>query len=276
MDRAPAVNPAGALACQEPVCDPPGPRGPLALATERDMAVRAPRRPPRDFAVRCRQGRWSGDCSRWSDMMNIAVPLVAGLVLGLSTSPAGASPGTITPAAGLQSGAPGTVAVDAAAATPPSSGAPDQGTHRNFAIAAIGGLASPVGFAGVEVAYRPHEMIELAAGLGAGGSGPQRAAMVRWRLGNRRNAFVMGVGASYGHYEEHEVFCLDGSCAAIAGDFTWLNSELGVEGTRPSGLFGRLSLGLGVVLDRANVVQANDGIERTTLPYAALTVGQAF
>jgi hypothetical protein len=204
---------------------------------------------------------------------------IALLAVGVGATSAAASPGSAAPATSLLGGAPGTVPVDAAGVAPAPVApvlTPAPPPRRRFAIAAVGGLAAPTGFAGVEAAYRPHEMIELAVGVGAGGSGLQRAAMVRWRIGNPRRAIVMGAGGSHGHYEEEEFLCLFEACATEAGDFTWLNVEAGVEGARPSGFFARLSIGLGVVLDRANLVQREGGIDRTTLPYGALTVGQVF
>ena len=194
----------------------------------------------------------------------------AGEPVATAGSPAGGVPGSNAPAASV---AP--VAIEKPVVAPTEA-------RRFFAIAAVGGVAAPTGLVGIEAAFRPARIVELAVGVGAGVSGLQGSAMLRAvdvnGLGDsfRGVDIVAGVGVSYGHYDD-EFVCIWEPCDSEKGDFTWLNGEIGVQAARPSGLFARLAVGLGSAVKKDNLVvtEGHAGYSNR-LPYLAFTVGYGF
>lgn len=115
--------------------------------------------------------------------------------------------------------------------------------RRATAIYYVGGFGTPVGIAGLEGVHRFGSLFEISAGYGIGlaasGSEPhagfwhvvQWAVMPRLRLGNDRNAFTMGAGASGGNYGDLPL-CVDGppcTDTSPVSYFVWSNFEIGGE-----------------------------------------------
>jgi hypothetical protein len=109
----------------------------------------------------------------------------------------------------------------------------DEVANRHLAFYLVMGPGTPVGAMGLEAVAR-WRVFELAAGLGLGmvarshsglADALQWALMPRLRAGKGRHAVVLGVGISWGKYEE-PFAPADGQRVVSV---VWLNAELGGE-----------------------------------------------
>jgi hypothetical protein len=161
----------------------------------------------------------------------------------------------------------------------------DDGQSRR-AVAAVLGIGTPVGAAGLEGSYWFGPKLELSAGLGLGlsASAAQWAVMPRYRIGSARQALTLGLGVSGGDYA-YTLASLCGSqeefveCHTSDTRYTvWVNAELGGEHVGPSGFTLRYFVGVGRIVaqgaDHCTYLnQPSDncgGIPGNTLPYATI------
>jgi hypothetical protein len=153
------------------------------------------------------------------------------------------------------------VTLPASAQTADPGGASPRG-----AIYAVAGLGTPVGFFGLEGAYRILPELEVALGTGLGLSTEknayndqlhvlQWAVMPRYRVGAGRNVLTLGVGLSGGNYS-HIYASLCGSQEELPecnapGSYRytlWTNVEIGGEYWAASFLAFRYFVGYGHIL----------------------------
>jgi hypothetical protein len=154
---------------------------------------------------------------------------------------------------------------------------------RQWAIYAVVGAGTPIGVAGFEAVHRFGPEFEIAAGFGTGfaavsvqknpgfGQVVQWAAMPRLRLGDRRDAFLAGLGLSGGEYGE--VSWLEGACnqdpqACHPTHYVvWANLEVGGEHWSAGGLALRYFVGYGHGLAAGTSYN---------IPYFGVGLGYAF
>jgi hypothetical protein len=152
---------------------------------------------------------------------------------------------------------------------------------RHSAVYAILGLATPVGFLGLEGVHRFGSYLELSVGLGEGTSvfagvkDPvktlQGAVMPRLRLGGARRALTLGAGLSGGGFGWPRGDCYS-NCTLRVDYAFWANVEIGVEL-----FFHRLAfrgfLGAGVLNP---TIDSSSAHVIAGLPYAGVGVGAPF
>jgi hypothetical protein len=148
---------------------------------------------------------------------------------------------------------------------------------------AQGGLGTPLGYVGVELARRLSPSFIVSAGAGMGVTGPQIALMPRLLLGQGRSVLVLGAGVSRGKFTSNN-FCFDDdSCAHRAGMANWVNAEIGGEYRWPGGLSFRYFGGYGRAF-ADNLACAGNAIDECdahpdlgrSLVYTGFAFGQAF
>jgi hypothetical protein len=148
---------------------------------------------------------------------------------------------------------------------------------------AQGGLGTPLGYVGFELARHVSPSFLVSAGAGMGVTGPQISLMPRLLLGQGRSVLVLGAGVSRGNYTS-STFCFDDeSCAHRVGTANWANAEIGGEYRWPGGLSFRYFGGYGRAF-ADNLVCAGDAIDECnahpswgrSLVYTGFAFGQAF
>ena len=111
------------------------------------------------------------------------------------------------------------------------------------AFYAQGGLGTPLGYVGFELARRVSPSFLVSAGAGMGVTGPQITLMPRLLLGQGRSVLVLGAGVSRGKYTSNTHCFDDDSCAHLVGTANWANAEESAANTggpaaSPSGTSG--------------------------------------
>jgi hypothetical protein len=131
------------------------------------------------------------------------------------------------------------------------------------AVAALAGLATPLGFAGIDAAYDLSPDLGLYAGGGIGLAGPQVALGARVAIVRRGGmAYLAGAGLSWGDAEARQRIRLGGDFVTELDGALWLNADNAFELRGRSDWFLRAALGFGVVVaatDCAYVHEAEDG-----------------
>ena len=155
------------------------------------------------------------------------------------------------------------------------------------------GVATPIGFGGLEGVYRLGDHFELAAGVGVGGSAVesktnsfggtlQWSLMPRLRLGNDYSAFTVGAGISAGEYGGIDIADTGPGCYNDSSPCDrpfptqyslWGNLELGGEHWTRSGLAVRYFIGLARGMTLGPI---GSSANHTELPYFGLGLGYAF
>jgi hypothetical protein len=154
-----------------------------------------------------------------------------------------------------------------------------EASHRTTAVYAIGGLGTPVGWAGLEIVHRVGPVVELSAGIGSGltatmahnGSSLQWAVMPRLRIGDEgHNNLTVGAGLSGGNLGD----VCDDSCPQQSSYpvyyMYWANFEIGAEHWWKSGIALRTFLGYAQSLTSASRYTTTD------FPYVGSGLGYAF
>ncbi len=182
--------------------------------------------------------------------------------------------------------------------------------NRSFALEAVAGLGTPVGYGGffLDFAPAPVVVLSLGAGLGSGTetahceratvcNGPlqdriQLAIHGRFRVLRSRpssrggGAITLGVGTSSGGYS-WDNFTIEASGAAHKSidRAYWANADLGVEARWMTGLSVRAFFGYGRLLNPAGLNCVGSELQRCRqehssdgqgLLYLGLGVGEAF
>ncbi len=193
-----------------------------------------------------------------------------------------------------------TVVVGAALAALPAPARADDSGGRVPRGAGYGvlGLGTPVGFLGLEGAYRIVRDLEITAGAGVGlstvdgaANALQWAVMPRYRVGGDRRALTVGLGLSGGNYS-HSYVSLCGSeeelleCNQPEGwRYTlWANAEIGGEYWAASRFALRYFGGFGHVLAQGAQqcgasplgCSAASNLPYTTIPYFGIALGSWF
>jgi len=148
---------------------------------------------------------------------------------------------------------------------------------------AQGGLGTPLGYVGFELARRVSPSFLVSAGAGMGVTGPQIALMPRLLLGQGQSVLVLGAGVSRGEYTSNNHCYDDDSCAHLVGTANWANAEIGGEYRWPGGLSFRYFGGYGRAF-ADDLVCAGDAIDECnahpswgrSLIYTGFAFGQAF
>lgn len=137
-------------------------------------------------------------------------------------------------------------------------------------VKGLAGLATPYGLAGGEFELAGR-IFSVAAGLGAGVSGPQFAGMVRARAQGSLLFIDTGVGLSGGAFSRDSIYvcvlgCADREPSPINTAY-WANLELG-GGFQVQPFHMRLFLGASALTNPGTF-----GESRVILPYAGLSIG---
>jgi hypothetical protein len=170
------------------------------------------------------------------------------------------------------------------------------------ALYAVTGLGTPIGFLGVEGAYRIIPDLEITAGTGLGLSAESSAndqwrvlqwsVMPRYRVGTDRSALTIGFGFSGGNYS-HTYFSLCGSQEEYLQCNTpesrrytiWSNLEIGGEHWTSRRIAFRYFIGYGHILaqgpyrcDATSSVGCQDGSNTpyANIPYTGMALGGWF
>ena len=140
----------------------------------------------------------------------------------------------------------------------------ERGTYSRMSLTL--GLFTPTGEIGFEyTAVFPY--LEVGAGVGFGGLGPQASIMPRLHIGTRHTSATLGVGFSGGIFHDAS-WCITEDadrCRDSTTAFLWANVEVGVAWSSDGGATVRLYGGLGRLLD-PQVVDVE-------LPYFGLAIG---
>ncbi len=146
------------------------------------------------------------------------------------------------------------------------------------------GVATPLGFVGLEAERALAPVFAVSVGAGYGLMGPQIALMPRVTLGTGASAMILGVGLSWGKYGSHTVCFDDDSCAQISGTPVWANTEIGGVYRWHDGLsfkyfggFGRTVAGdLACAGDAYDQCVASHSASGLKIIYTGFAFGQAF
>jgi hypothetical protein len=165
---------------------------------------------------------------------------------------------------------------------------------RRSAIYLAVGLATPIGFFGLEGVHRFGEFFEVSAGIGIGesavesktnsfGGTLQWSLMPRLRLGNDHSAFTVGAGLSGGEYGGFDFADTGPGCYNDSSPCDrpfptryslWANFELGGEHWTSSGFAVRYFMGVARATTLRPLGFSEGG--QTALPYFGLGLGYAF
>lgn len=102
-------------------------------------------------------------------------------------------------------------------------------TAPHLAVSGTLGVATPLGWTGVELEAHLARWLSLSAGAGLGSSGPQLATMARVGIPLAESKPYLGVGLSGGRYEWHEFVFDDEAADKTWSVAYWANAEIGHE-----------------------------------------------
>ncbi len=162
-----------------------------------------------------------------------------------------------------------------------------QSWEKPFAVQAVTGFGTPVGYAGLMLEYSPHPVFVASAGAGLGSGtentdclesghvgvceGPlsdrlQLAAMGRFRVLREGNgAMTLGAGVSGGGYSWDE-FTTDEPAHKSADLAVWANMEIGGEYRAESGFSARGFAGYGRMLNPGELHCIDTGVNSDHCP----------
>jgi len=156
---------------------------------------------------------------------------------------------------------------DEPAEPPPPDPVPEKTPH--LAMSGTLGIATPLGFAGLELEAHLTKWLSLSAGVGLAGSGVQVATMARGSLpiGDKTKLYA-GLGLSGGRWVWNE-FTFDEPAHKTWDRAYWVNGEVGLwrQFIWPE-WSGRVLLGYSRILNRDDYVCGGDDITHCMVAHA--------
>jgi hypothetical protein len=139
------------------------------------------------------------------------------------------------------------------------------------------GLFTPTGELGFEYTQIVIPALEVGAGIGIGGFGPQASVTPRLRIGDRQLLFTLGGGISGGPYSESASLCLTTDydlCKSTNTTVVWANVEAGFQMTSAGGATLRFYGGDGRLVSHGACTGPRcDGLTGMELPYFGVAFG---